>query len=416
MTATPAGVLYGHHTALAAQNLQAGGRRMNQLPEFLSAYALVKAAAAKANRDFGLIPPPSADAIVRAACEVVAGDHRSQFPLPLLQGGGGTSANMNVNEVLAARASQLLQEDGDPTTLHPNDHVNCSQSTNDTYPTAMALTLLARVRGPLVALDEAASCLGELATEYGTIQRLGRTCLQDAVPLSISDTHRAQVRAVQRVRAELEEAVLSLGAVPLGATAVGTGLGAPPGFAATAVRHLAKLTEHALVPTRDPFDAFAHFDPYAKVGAAATRCALVLAKIASDLRLLSSGPRSGIGEITLPPLQPGSSIMPGKVNPVVPEQVLQLSFRVRGCAHTVELAVAAGELELNVMEPVILDALVTALSDLEDAASSLAAKCLRGMRWNTETVTEHLSGSLGALVTMVTAAGYDRASAFSSQR
>lgn len=412
---TSAGQLYGRNTELAMQNLRARGRGMRQVPEFLSAYALVKAAAAKANLELGCLPTATADAIVQAAAEVTAGAHSAQFPLPLLQGGGGTSANMNLNEVLATRATELLREAGQFTTIHPNDHVNRSQSTNDTYPTAMAITLFRLARGPLDALTRVEDSLRDLAARYGDTQRLGRTCLQDAVPLSIRDTHLAQARAVGRVRAELGEVVTALSQVPLGATAVGTGIGAPPGYADAAVRHLAELTGHNLVTADDPFDMLAHLDPYAKLASAASRTAIVLAKIASDLRFLSSGPRAGIAEVTLPPLQPGSSIMPGKVNPIIPEQVLQLSFRVRGCAHTVELAVSAGELELNVMEPVILDALVTALSDVEDAAVSLSDKCLRGLRWNTDVVDEHLQASLGGLVTMAAETGYEGATAFSAR-
>jgi aspartate ammonia-lyase len=293
--------------------------------------------------------------------------------------------------------------------VHPNDHANRSQSTNDTYPTAMALALL-EIGGPaLFQLEALSATLEAKAAEYGDLQRLGRTCLQDAVPLTIRDTHRAQAAAVLRTRGELAEALDALSSVPLGATAIGTGVGAPPGFGEIAVEHLSARTGRALRVAPDLFDALAHLDPYGRVAGATVRAAIVLAKIAADLRLLSSGPRAGIGELELPARQPGSSIMPGKVNPVIPELVMQLSFRIRGAAHTVELAVAAGELELNIMEPIIFDALRGALLDLADAAAALGDKCIAGMSWNREIIREHLAGSLGERVTAATRVGYDAA-------
>jgi aspartate ammonia-lyase len=399
--------LYGKHTRLATENFGVRGARLGDVSELLSAYAHVKAAAALANLELGALDDARAHALVAAADEVVTGAHREQFPTPLVQGGGGTSTNMNINEVLAARAAELLAAAGQSGQVHPNDHANRSQSTNDTYPTAMALALLDLSAPALNRLEALAATLEAKAAEYGDLERLGRTCLQDAVPLTIRETHRAQAAAVRRTRGGLAAALEALSSVPLGATVIGTGVGAPDGFASVAVGHLAARTGRDLRVAADPFDALAHLDPYASVAAAAARAAIVLAKIAADLRLLSSGPRAGIGELELPARQPGSSIMPGKVNPVIPELVIQLSFRIRGAAHTVEMAVAAGELELNIMEPVILDALRAALIDLADAAAALGDKCVAEMSWNRETVREHLDGSRADLVTRATQVGYD---------
>jgi aspartate ammonia-lyase len=400
---------YGEHTRHATENFTVRGERLGDAPELLIAYAHVKAAAALANRELGVLDERVANALVAAADEVVAGAHREQFPTPLLQGGGGTSTNMNVNEVLAARATELLAAAGHRDHVHPNDHANRSQSTNDTYPTAMALAIHQASQPALSQLEALASTLRGKAAEYGDLDRLGRTCLQDAVPLTIRDTHLAQAAALERTRGGLTTALDALSEVPLGATAVGTGIGAPPGYAALAVQRLAERTGRDLTVAANPFDSLAHLDPYAGVASATARAAITAAKIAADLRLLSSGPRAGIGEVTLPTRQPGSSIMPGKVNPVIPELVMQLSYRIRGAAHTVEMGVAAGELELNIMEPVIYDALHGALSDLANATAALGEKCVSGMTWNRETLRNHLDGSLAERVEKATQVGYDQA-------
>ncbi|MEO6998183.1 MAG: lyase family protein, partial [Terracoccus sp.] len=241
--------------------------------------------------------------------------------------------------------------------------------------------------------------------------RLGRTCLQDAVPLTVGETHRSQARAVARGRAGIQSCVADLATVPFGATAIGTSVGAPPGFAQAAVVHLNEIAGTNCTVAPDFFDALAHLDPYSALAAAIVRSTITVEKIARDLRLLSSGPVGGLGELRLPPRQAGSSIMPGKVNPVIPELVIQLSQRVRGCGHTVDLAVAAGELELNVMEPVILDALITMLEDLADAARFLAHACIDGMEWNRVGLERGLAGSLDHLVEVATDQGYANASA-----
>ncbi|WP_326836952.1 lyase family protein [Amycolatopsis rhabdoformis] len=399
-------VLYGEQTRKALAHLPAHGRRLSDVPALLTAYAQVKAAAARANAELGVLDPARADAIARAAAEVAAGHHRDQFPLTLVQGGGGTSTNMNVNEVLAARAEQLLAAAGTPLAVHPNDHVNRSQSTNDTYPTAMALATAELAEPVLAALGRLSTAFDTVATDQGGLVRLGRTCLQDAVLLTVAQTHRAHAHAIRRTRAALQHAVAELAAVPLGATAVGTGIGSPDGYADLVVRHLAAVSGKPVTAAEDYFDALAHLDGYATVAAALVRASGVLGKIARDLRLLSSGPVGGLGEVRLPELQAGSSIMPGKVNPVVPELVIQLGFRIRGAAATVDAAADAGELELNVMEPVVVDALAGAFADLTAAATIFREKCVERLQWDTEAVARHAAGALDQYVTLATTAGY----------
>ena len=407
MTPEPTSPGHGPQTLLALANFPSHGRRFSDVPEFVRAYAQVKAAAATANVALGVLDAERGDAITAAAREVADGRHADRFPTALVQGGGGTSTNMNVNEVLAARATELLAGSG--VVVHPNDHVNRSQSTNDTYPTAMALALRALTAPAVAALGVLERSLLAKADEYGPLPRLGRTCLQDAVPLPVDATHRAQAAAVRRAAGGLRDAAAALTAVPLGATAVGTGIGAPDGYAAAAVSELAALAGVEVAVADDFFDALAHLDPYSALAAAAARAATTMGKIAADLRLLSSGPAGGLGEVVLPARQAGSSIMPGKVNPVIPELVIQLGFRVRGAAATVDLAVAAGELELNVMEPVVLDALVTALADVTAAAGTFATACVDGLRWDTAAVAGHLRGSLHEFVELAGDAGYDAA-------
>lgn len=407
---TPDLPLYGEQTRRALENFPGHGRCLADVPEFLRAYAWVKAAAARANMELGVLDTDRGEAIVRAAFEVAGGHHNPQFPTALVQGGGGTSTNMNLNEVLAARANQLLRQGRSDLIVHPNDHVNRSQSTNDTYPTAMALSLQELAQPALRGLDRLGQSFTAKAQHYDQVPRLGRTCLQDAVPLTVGQTHRAQAAAVKRGRSALQAAITALTAVPLGATAVGTGIGAPEGFAAIAVDHLSKLSGYDLTVSDDFFDSLAHLDPYSAVSAACVRTATTLAKIAADLRLLSSGPTGGLGEMTLPALQAGSSIMPGKVNPVIPELVMQLSYRIRGAASTVDISVAAGELELNVMEPVILDALTTCLADLAAAGESLTTKCVDGLAWNVAALNRNLRGSLQEFVEQSTGDGYESVS------
>ena len=382
------------------------GPLLRDVPEFLRAYALVKQAAAEVNLEMGVLPRDVGSAISAAASELASDPSYADFDLPVLQGGGGTETNLLLNSVLAQRATAELQGQGVSTKVHPLDHVNRSQSTNDTYPTAQALATLWWSEPAVAALMALADLFESKAEEGGELLRLGRTCLQDAVPLTVKQTHQAQADAVKRVALGVKSAVAALLDVPLGATAIGTGIGAPSGFAERAVARLGAISGVPIGPAQNPFDSLAHLDAYSAVGAACVRVALVIGKIAQDLRILSSGPVGGFGEVSLPTLLQGSSIMPGKVNPVIPELLLQYGFKIRGAAHTIDLAVAAGELELNVMEPVILSESHQMLTLITEGARALAT-CIEGMRWNEENLRKNLDGSVGEAVEASLARGHD---------
>ncbi|MFN0154995.1 MAG: lyase family protein [Gaiella sp.] len=406
----PAEALYGAHTVRALVNFALGGQRLADVPALVSAIAEVKIAAARANVAIGVLEPALGQALVSAGREV-RGLHVDEFPLPVLHGGGGTSFNMNTNEVLANRANQLLGTAlGTYHPVHPNDHANRSQSTNDVVPTAISIAFVREGQLAVAGLRHFRDTVLAKADEQGELERLGRTCLQDAVPLSVGDTHRAQAHAVERAAGQLESELEALLAVPLGATVLGTGVGAPPRYVETVLPLLAEETGLAITGASDLFAALAHAEAYLAVAHALERAASVLAKIAADLRFLASGPVGGIGEVTLPALQAGSSAMPGKVNPVLPELVLQVSYGVRGTAATVAAAVAGGELELNVMEMVIARALLGSFAEVAGAARLFADRCFQGLRWNEDRVARHLEGSLAGRVVESTERGYDAAS------
>jgi aspartate ammonia-lyase len=275
------------------------------------------------------------------------------------------------------------------------------------YPTALQIGIIKQTPSLISKLLAVADALERIASESGNLQRLGRTCLRDAVPLPVAAYHLAQAQAVRRTASGIANVTLILHEVPLGATAVGTGVGAPAEYAKEAVALLAARTELPLRPAEDRFDALAHLDGFLTVATATAAAALTLGKIAADLRLLSSGPIGGIAEISLPAVQVGSSIMPGKVNPVIPELVIQASFEIRGAAHIVELAAAAGELDLNVMGPVVTRHLLGAMTQLEEVAGVFADRCLMGVRWDREIVERHLAGSLEGLVERALVVGHD---------
>ncbi|MGO1859085.1 lyase family protein [Ancrocorticia populi] len=393
--------LYGKQTELGVQNFGPGRRTVADVPALVKNYGFVKQAAARANAKLGVITAEQAEAIEAAAHEVATGIHDDQFPTALVLGGGGTTTNMNANEVIATRAAQIAGE-----RIHPNDHVNASQSTNDSYPTAMALTVMDLAEAPIKALRALADEFDAKAAEYEDTVRLGRTCLQDAVTLTVGETHRSHSAAIRRLAGEFEGAVVVLNEVPLGATVLGSGIGAVEGYREEAVAELAKLKGRALKPAPDMFDSLSNLDGYASIAHAASRAALTMAKIAQDLRMLSSGPLGGLQEVTLPAVQAGSSIMPGKINPVIPEYVMQLSYRVRGAASTVEMAVAAGELELNIMEPIIVDSLINIFEDVESAATVFGEECVRGLKWEGSRLDSNAEVAFDRWVTMSADVGY----------
>ena len=376
--AVPASALYGIQTLRAAENFPISGLR--PLPAFVDAVVWIKRSAALVHKQTERLEARLADAIVQAADEVLAGKHRDQFIVDVYQAGAGTSHNMNCNEVLANRANEILgTARGSYEPVHPNDHVNMAQSTNDVIPTAMRLATLATLSGTLAALDRLATSLLAKGTQFDAIIKSGRTHLQDATPIRLGQEFTAYGRTVQRHRAKLEAAADWLRELNIGGTAVGTGLNAEPEYAELMVKQLGRITGMELRPGRDLVQLMQSMGDIATLSGALRAYVLDLNKIANDIRLLASGPRTGLAEILLPPVQPGSSIMPGKVNPSIAEMVNQVCFQALGLDTTVALAAEAGQLELNVMMPVITHNIVFALIIVGNASAVLAERCVDGI-------------------------------------
>jgi aspartate ammonia-lyase len=377
--AVPSGALYGIQTLRAAENFPISGLR--PLSAFVDAVVWIKRSAALVHKETGRLEPRLADAIVQAADEVLSGKHRDQFIVDVYQAGAGTSHNMNCNEVLANRANEILGSvRGTYQPVHPNDHVNMAQSTNDVIPTAMRLATLATLAGTLEALDRLATSLLAKGEEFDSIIKSGRTHLQDATPIRLGQEFTAYGRTVQRHRDKLEAAADWLRDLNIGGTAVGTGLNAEPEYAELMVKQLSRISGLQLRPGRDLVQLMQSMGDVATLSGVFRAYVLDLNKIANDIRLLASGPRTGLAEILLPAVQPGSSIMPGKVNPSIAEMVNQVCYQALGLDTTVALAAEAGQLELNVMMPVITHNLVFALIIVGNASAVLAERCIDGIQ------------------------------------
>ena len=400
----PDGALYGPQTARAVENFAISGR---PLPgAVIAALGEIKAACAVANGALGLLGAEEARAIEQAALEVASGRHDAQFPVDVFQTGSGTSSNMNANEVIANRANALLGG----TRVHPNDHVNKGQSSNDVFPTALHLAAIRTVDAETApGLSALAGALEAKAKELDHVVKLGRTHLVDAVPVRLGQELSGWAAACRRGLALIERAREDLLEVPLGGTAVGTGLNRHPELPARALAAIAARTKVELRPARVPFEQQAFRDTLAALSAAARTAAGSLAKIANDLRLLASGPKGGLGEIKLPALQPGSSIMPGKVNPVIPEAARMVWARVVGNDATVALSAALGELELNVMMPVIGEALLDSLVLLGRVARALGEKCVAGIVANEERCRALALESDALVTALAPGIGYEKA-------
>jgi fumarate hydratase, class II len=401
----PAEALWGAQTQRAIQNFQVSGVVVD--PAVIHALARIKGVAAVVNARLGGLDPDLGEAIREAADEVTAGRHDDQFPVDVFQTGSGTSSNMNVNEVLAHLAARRL---GRP--VHPNDHVNAAQSSNDVFPTALHLAVAGSMIDELVpALDHLAQSLGRKASELADVVKAGRTHLMDATPVTLGQEfggYAAQVRhGVERLRATLPR----LAELPLGGTAVGTGLNAPPGFAAAVIGELARSTDLPLTEARNHFEAQGSRDALVEVSGQLRTVAVSLVKICNDLRWMASGPRAGLGEIRLPDLQPGSSIMPGKVNPVVPESVLMVCAQVIGADATVAFAGASGTFELNVMMPVIGRAVLDSLRLLTSSAWLLADRCVDGVAAEVDRCRELAASSPSVVTALNRFLGYEAAAA-----
>jgi aspartate ammonia-lyase len=356
----------------------------------------------------GLLPQATADVIVRAAAEIRAGRHHEHFLVDMIQGGAGTSTNMNVNEVIANRALELSGHSrGEYQFVHPNNHVNLSQSTNDVYPTAVKIALHTAIEDLRKAMRELVDAFLEKGNEFAPFLKMGRTQLQDAVPMTLGQEFAAFGHTIAEDVDRLGEAQALIREINMGATAIGTGLNAPHGYAETVRENLSRITGLDLITAPDLVEATADTGAFVQLSGVLKRCAVKLSKICNDLRLLSSGPRAGFGEINLPAMQPGSSIMPGKVNPVIPEVVNQVCFDVIGGDITVTMAAEAGQLQLNVFEPVIAFRLLSGLSAMRNACTVLRERCIVGITANPDRMRQFVEQSIGIVTALVPVIGYE---------
>jgi aspartate ammonia-lyase len=401
----PADAYYGIQTARAVANFPISGLRAPT--DLVVAAVLVKKAAAQANAALGRLDAAIADAIVRSADEVLGGALREQFVVDVYQAGAGTSFNMNVNEVLANRAAEILGGSrGDYRLVHPNDHVNMSQSTNDVFPTATRLALLVINSALVASARDLAAAFARKASDFDTVLKVGRTHLQDAVPMTVGQEFGGYAECVARGADEVEHAAKGLLELNLGATAIGTGLNAGEEYASIAVRNLSRYTGLPLKPAGNRFRVTQSMGDVVSYSGGMRRLSVELGKIASDLRLLSMGPRAGISEITLPAVQPGSSIMPGKVNPSIPEMVNQVCYQVMGCDVTVAAAGEAGQLELNVMMPVIAWNTIHVSTMLRESMNVLRTRCVEGIEVNEARSRELLDRSTAMATALSPYLGY----------
>jgi fumarate hydratase class II len=380
----PADALYGAQTQRAVLNFPVSGLR--PYPAFVWSQTIVKKAAAEVNRDLGLLEPQLADAIIQAADEVLAGAHSAQFVVDPFQAGAGTSHNMNVNEVVANRANQILgfALDDPKKPVSPNDHVNMAQSTNDTIPTAIRLGVLWRLPELLAAIDDLADALEQKAREFDDVVKSGRTHLQDAVPVRLGQEFGAYALAVRNDLERIQAAAARIRRLGIGGTATGSGLNAHAEYHQRMVEKLSELTGHELRSSGNLFESMQSMADPADFSASLRTLCITLVRIANDFRMLSSGPATGLDEIRLPAVQPGSSIMPGKVNPVLAEMLNMACFHVQGCDHAVSLAAQAGQLELNVMMPIIAHNLFEMMHVLIGAINAFTTKCVVGITANRE--------------------------------
>ena len=406
----PLSALYGVQTLRALENFPISGTTVGQFPTLVAALASVKEAAALANEELGLLDQKIAGAIVGAAESLRTGDFSSQFPVDMIQGGAGTSTNMNANEVIANLALESLGlARGTYEVVHPNNHVNLSQSTNDVYPTAVKLALHASISELQSAMGALAGAFLQKGEDFSAFVKMGRTQLQDAVPMTLGQEFTAFAHTILEDVDRLGEAQKLILEINMGATAIGTGINAPGGYAEAVRRHLSRITGLTLITAPDLVEATADTGVFVQLSGVLKRCAVKLSKICNDLRLLSSGPRAGFGEINLPPMQPGSSIMPGKVNPVIPEVVNQVCFDVIGGDMTVTMAAEAGQLQLNVFEPVIAYRLLRGMSMMRNACEVLRTRCVTGITANPERMRQFVEHSIGIVTALVPVIGYEAA-------
>ncbi|MGG7219928.1 aspartate ammonia-lyase [Bacillus sp. ATD] len=403
-----ADVYYGIQTLRASENFPITGYKIHE--EMINALAIVKKAAALANMDVKRLYEGIGQAIVQAADEILEGKWHDQFIVDPIQGGAGTSMNMNANEVIGNRALEIMgHKKGDYIHLSPNTHVNMSQSTNDVFPTAIHISTLNLLEKLLKTMEDMHSVFKQKAQEFDSVIKMGRTHLQDAVPIRLGQEFEAYSRVLERDIKRIKQSRQHLYEVNMGATAVGTGLNADPEYIKQVVKHLADISGLPLVGADHLVDATQNTDAYTEVSASLKVCMMNMSKIANDLRLMASGPRAGLAEISLPARQPGSSIMPGKVNPVMAELINQIAFQVIGNDHTICLASEAGQLELNVMEPVLVFNLLQSISIMNNGFRSFTDNCLKGIEANEKRLKQYVEKSAGVITAVNPHLGYEAA-------
>ncbi len=403
----PVDAYYGVQTQRGINNYHISRKKMRDYPDYIIAIAYVKLAAIQTNHSLGVINDEISGAISKACQELIDGKLHENFPIDMMQGGAGTSVNMNANEVIANRALEIMgHKKGEYQYCYPNDHVNCGQSTNDVYPTSIRLAIIRMNKNLVASLTGLISAFRYKGEEFSDVIKMGRTQLQDAVPMTSGQEFNAYANNLEEEILNLERNVKLLHEINMGGTAIGTGLNAVPGFTKLCAANLSKLTGEPFVSATDLVEATPDTGAYVSYSSALKRLAIKLSKICNDLRLMASGPRCGLNEINLPPKAPGSSIMPGKVNPVIPEVTNQVCFKVIGNDTTISFAAEAGQLELNVMEPVITESLFESLVWLSNAIDTLVEECVLGITVNKERCYEMVKNSIGIVTALNPYIGY----------
>ena len=410
----PEGVYYGVQSLRAAENFHITGLSMH--PEIINSLAYIKKAAAITNCEVGIIDKKIANAIVKACDEILEGKFHKDFIVDPIQGGAGTSLNMNANEVIANRAIELLGgQKGDYSIVNPNDHVNCSQSTNDVIPTAGKMTSLRLLKNLKKELRRLYEALSKKADEFDHLIKMGRTQMQDAVPIRLGQEFKAYSVAVMRDINRMDKAMDEMRTLNMGGTAVGTGINADEAYLKRIVPNLVEISGMDFVQAFDLIDATQNLDPFVAVSGAIKACAVTLSKIANDFRLMSSGPRAGFGEINLPAKQNGSSIMPGKVNPVIPEVVNQVAFNVIGNDVTITMAAEAGQLELNAFEPIVFYCMFQSIDTMAYAVQTFVDNCVSGITANETRCRYLVENSVGVITAICPHVGYQKAADIAKQ-
>ncbi len=407
----PQEVLYGIQTLRALENFEISKVSINHFPDLVIALAQIKLASAKANYDLGLLPPKVFNSISQACQEIINGKWHTHFVVDMIQGGAGTSTNMNANEVIANRALEIMgYERGQYEYCHPNNHVNLSQSTNDAYPSALKIAMIYKSKKLIEILRDLVQSFRNKAKEFSNIIKMGRTQLQDAVPMTLGQEFEAFATTLEEEINRIEENARLFLELNMGGTAIGTGINADPKFGELVMHYLWEITGLPVRLATNLVEATQDTGAFVMFMSAIKRLAVKLSKISNDLRLLSSGPRAGLAEIKLPPMQPGSSIMPGKVNPVIPEVVNQIAFKVIGNDLTVTMAAEAGQLQLNVMEPIIAQSIFESMMMLENGMKTLKYRCVDGIIANEKKCREYVENSIGLVTALNPYLGYERSS------